>query len=100
MRPAKASRPAADVTADGPRESDLAGRQINPVATLKTICRRAVAIRIIITPTLSGRKWRASLDGEKLCVSASPLITAARLLIEKGFDPARYIEVRHQQADA
>ena len=41
-------------------------------------------VRIIVMPTLSGRKWRASLDGNTLCVSASPLVAAARLLIAKG----------------
>jgi hypothetical protein len=96
----KTSRPAADCTANGPRGDDLAGRQINPVATPKTIYRQATAIRIVITPTPSGRKWRASLDGETLCVSASPLVTSARLLIAKGIDPNRAIEMWHQHADA
>jgi hypothetical protein len=56
-------------------------------------------LRILITPTASGRKWRASHDGETLCVSASPFITSARLLIAKGIDPNRTIEMWRDHAD-
>jgi hypothetical protein len=52
-------------------------------------------IRIDVKPTTSGRKWRAALDGKALCVSTSPLIASARILIAKGFDPARIIEMWH-----
>jgi hypothetical protein len=96
----KASRPAADFTANGPRGDDLAGRQIDPVATPKTICPQAATIRIVITPALSRRKWWASLDGEKLCVLASLLITSARLLIANGVDPTRNVEMWHLRATA
>jgi hypothetical protein len=57
-------------------------------------------IRITIGPPLNRRKWRASLDGETLCVSASPLVTSARILIAKGYDPSSIIELWHQHADA
>jgi hypothetical protein len=56
--------------------------------------------RLQVTPTASGRKWRASLNGTTLCVSASPLITSARILIAKGFDPTCVIEMWHDRADA
>ena len=55
-------------------------------------------MRISITP--SGRKWRASFNDETLCVSASPLIKSARILIAKGVDPNRTIEMWHQHAHA
>ena len=55
-------------------------------------------MRISITP--SGRKWRASLDGKTLCVSASPLIKSARILIAKGVDPNRSIQMWHQRANS
>lgn len=57
-------------------------------------------VRIVVTPTASGRKWRAVLDGETLCISASPLITTARILIAEGFDPDCIIEMWHAGADA
>ena len=57
-------------------------------------------LQIWITTTPSGRKWRASLNGETLCVSASPLITSARILIAKGIDPIRTIEMWREHADA
>jgi hypothetical protein len=56
-------------------------------------------LRISITPTAKGRKWRASFGGETLCVSASPLITSARILIAKGLDQTRTIEMWHDHAD-
>jgi hypothetical protein len=56
-------------------------------------------LRISITPTANGRKWRTSFGGETLCVSASPLITSARILIAKGLDPIRTIEMWHDHAD-
>jgi hypothetical protein len=59
----------------------------------KTIC-------ITVTPSLNRRKWRASLDGEALCISASPLVASARILIAKGYDPSSIIELWHQHADA
>ena len=57
-------------------------------------------VRISITPVAGGRKWRASFNGETLCVSASPLIKSARILIAEGIDPNRTIELWHQHADA
>ena len=57
-------------------------------------------LQIWITTTASGRKWRASLDGKTLCVSASPLIKSARILIAKGVDPDRTIEMWHRRANS
>jgi hypothetical protein len=57
-------------------------------------------IRIIVASTLNGRKWRASVDGETLCVSASPLVRSARILIAKGYDPSSIVELWHQHATA
>lgn len=56
-------------------------------------------LQILITSKASGRKWRASFGGETLCVSASPLITSARILIAKGLDQTRIIEMWHDHAD-
>jgi len=65
-----------------------------------TVTAQLAPVRISITTTASGRKWRASLDDKTLCVSASPLIKSARILIAKGLDPTRTIEMWHQHADA
>ncbi len=65
-----------------------------------TVTAQLAPVRISITTTASGRKWRASLDGKTLCVSASPLIKSARILIAKGVDPNRTIEMWREHADA
>lgn len=59
-----------------------------------------ILVRIFIAPTACGRKCRASLDGETICVSTSPLITSARILVDKGFDPNCVIEMWRDNADA
>jgi hypothetical protein len=104
VSPVKATRPAADCTANGPRRDDLAGSQIGLVATPE--CphlqgqRLDASIRVDVAPTESGSKWRAILDGKVLCTSASPLITSARILVENGVDPNRIIEMWHQHGEA
>jgi len=45
-------------------------------------------------------KWRATLDGKVLCVVTAPLVVAARLLIARGVDPTRIIEMSHGDAEA
>jgi hypothetical protein len=45
-------------------------------------------------------KWRATLDGKVLCVVTAPLVVAARLLIARGVDPTRIIEMSHDDAEA
>jgi hypothetical protein len=100
----KNGSPAAVATADGVRSLDLAGSRINPVATperRRLQGQQLVApLRIVIAPTASGRKWRASLDGRILCEAAAPLVAAARLLIREGVDPASIIEMWHQHSNA
>jgi hypothetical protein len=59
---------------------------------------QAAAIRIIVTPTLSGRKWLATFDGAVLCTSSSPLVISARILLARAFDPARTVEMWHANA--
>jgi hypothetical protein len=93
----KNANPAAVATASGASGFDLAGRQIGPVATPERERlqgqRPAAPISIVIAPTARGRKWRATLDDKVLCVASAPLVTAARLLIARGFDPTRNIEM-------
>jgi hypothetical protein len=61
--------------------------------------RLAAPIRIVIAPTASGRKWVSSLNDKTLCISASPLVMASRLLIAQRFDPNGIIEMWHRHAD-
>ncbi len=61
---------------------------------------RHESLQILVTPTHGGRKWRASHDGAALCLSASPLITSARILVARGLDPTRVIEMWHVNKDA
>lgn len=56
-------------------------------------------VRIVVVSTGNGRKWRASLEGVTLCTSTSPLVAAARILIERGFDPTGIIELWHAAGD-
>jgi hypothetical protein len=57
-------------------------------------------LQVVVSPTPSGRKWRAAVDGKILCVSTSPLIMSARVLIAQGFDPNCMIEMVHAGADS
>lgn len=103
MRPAEATRPVAGCTANGPRGDDLAGRQINSVATperqsLQDQC-RAAPIRIGVAPMACG-KWQATFNGDTLCTVTAPMVKAARILIAKGFDSFSVIEMWHEDADA
>jgi hypothetical protein len=100
----KKKNPAAVATASGGGGFDLAERQIGPVTTPE--CpglqgqRLDAPIRIIVVPTLSGRKWRATLDGAVLCTSSSPLVISARILLARALDPARTVEMWHANATA
>jgi hypothetical protein len=57
-------------------------------------------IRIIVVPTPSGRKWRATFEGAVLCTSSSPLVISARTLLAKGHDASHIVEMWHANATA
>ena len=57
----------------------------------------AAAIRIEIAPTAHA-KWRATFNGETLCIVAAPMVKAARILIGRGHDPACIVELWHIDA--
>jgi hypothetical protein len=61
---------------------------------------QAAAFRVTIAPIASGRKWRATFNGETLCIAAAPMVASARILIAKGYDPSSVVELWHQHADA
>jgi hypothetical protein len=44
-------------------------------------------------------RFSASYEGEELCVSRTPLLGAARVLIERGVDPATELDMKHQGSD-
>ncbi len=50
-------------------------------------------LQVVVSLTASRRKWRADFNGKTLCVSASPLIKSARILISQGFDPSYEIQM-------
>jgi hypothetical protein len=50
-------------------------------------------LRIVVKPTASGKKWVATVDGEAICVSASPFVRSARVLLEKGYPADTAIEM-------
>jgi hypothetical protein len=50
-------------------------------------------LRLLVKPTASGRKWRATIDGMVVCVSAWPFVQSARILLEKGYPANVVIEM-------
>lgn len=90
MSPVEATRPAADCTANGPRGDDLAGRQIDPVATPE---RERLQDRRLTVPI------RADIVGSDRCSAEgytvhghAPILALCRRLIEKSLDPRRALE--------
>ncbi len=51
-------------------------------------------LQIVVTPS-GGRKWRASFGARTLCTSASPFVTASRILMAECFGPDCVIEMWH-----
>ena len=54
---------------------------------------QAEALRIIIEPTRSGRKWVARLGDRVLCAAAAPFVKSARLLLAEGYPAETLIEM-------
>ena len=67
--------------------------------TVPEWCKAAVPLRIMIEPTASGRKWIARLGERVLCVSASPFVKSARLLLAEGLPAAIVIEMWRPNTD-
>jgi hypothetical protein len=59
----------------------------------------AAALRIVIKPTLNGRKWIARLGDKILCVSTSPFVMSARVLITAGYPADTVIEMWRPNTD-
>jgi hypothetical protein len=97
------SKPRTGGDRSGPRDFDQSKRLIDSEHTLadpRLQDRHLVApIRVIAIP-MGVAKWRATVDGETICVASSPLIAAARLLIAQGVDSSSIIELWHQHAAA
>jgi hypothetical protein len=51
------------------------------------------ALRIIVEPTGSGRKWIARLGERVLCIAAAPFIQSARILLSEKYHPDAVIEM-------
>jgi hypothetical protein len=62
----------------------------SPVGNRNSVSHDCLQVVVSLTP--SRRKWRADFNGKTLCVSTSPLIKSARILIAQGFDPDCTIE--------
>jgi hypothetical protein len=59
----------------------------------------AAPLRIVIEPTENGRKWIARLGDRVLCVSASPFVKSARLLLAEDLPAATVIEMWRPNTD-
>jgi hypothetical protein len=84
----KGASPARCVDSGEVRSADQLG---GPVGSHNSASRDS--LQILVSPTGRGRKWRAALNGKVLCVSTSPLITSARILMSQGFDPNCIVEM-------
>jgi hypothetical protein len=51
------------------------------------------ALRIIVEPTASGRKWIARRGERVLCIAAAPFIQSARILLSEKYHPDAVIEM-------
>jgi hypothetical protein len=101
MSALKCEKPATALHGEPAFEVDRLGGSINSLNNRNNAgLQIAAPIRIDVKPTASGRKWRVSLDGKALGASTSPLVMAARILIGKGVDPTRTVEMWHQHATA
>ena len=60
---------------------------------------KSPVLRIVIQPRSSGRKWIARLGDRVICVSATPFIKSARLLLNEGYPPDAVIEMWRPDAD-
>jgi hypothetical protein len=54
---------------------------------------------IVIEPTPSGRKWTSRLHDRVLCVTASPFVKSARLLLAEGYSAGAVIEMWRPNTD-
>jgi hypothetical protein len=68
-------------------------RKIVAHAGPPTPIKSAAPLRIVIEATASGRKWTARLDDRVLCVTASPFVKSARLLLAEGYLADTVIEI-------
>ena len=62
-------------------------------ASPTTPIRPSAPLRIVIELTASGRKWTAHLGDRVLCVTASPFVKPARLLLAEGYPSDTVIEM-------
>ena len=83
----------------GSRRTTSNHRKIDAHASPTTPIKSAVPLRIMIEPTASGRKWIARLGERVLCVSASPFVKSARLLLAEGLPAAIVIEMWRPNTD-
>jgi hypothetical protein len=56
-------------------------------------------LRLVIDPTLSGRKWIALLDDRLICRSAWPFVKSARLLLAEGYPADTVVEIWRPNTD-
>ena len=60
---------------------------------------QSAALRIVIEPTASGRKWTASFNDRMLCVTAWPFVKLARLLLAEGYPADATVEMWRPNTD-
>jgi hypothetical protein len=54
-----------------------------------------VAWHIVVSPASTPGRFEARLDGELLCAARTPLLSAARVLLDRGASPTDTITMRH-----
>ena len=83
----------AQVQTDLLRPTTLSYAEIAAHASQIAPIKPTAAVRIVISPTPSGRKWTALLGERVLCVSAWPFVKSARLLLAEGYPADAGVEM-------
>ena len=96
MPPQKARSPTAVAVSRAPvgglGEASDDSAHTHTVKGITTVA-RASPLRLVIEPTVSGRKWTARLGDRVLCVSAWPFVKSARRLLAEGHRADTLVEV-------
>jgi hypothetical protein len=102
MPPQKARSPTAVAVNRAPvgglgETSDDSART-HSVKAITTVA-RASPLRLVIEPTVSGRKWTARLGDRVLCTSVWPFVKSARVLLAEGHPADTVIEIWRPNTD-
>jgi hypothetical protein len=56
-------------------------------------------LELVVAPASQAGKFEARLTGRTLCVSTTPFVDSARVLLAEGVNPAAVLTMRHEGSD-